>query len=187
MSIGAADWVVLSLPLLIFVAKVIELTLSTVRTILVVSAMSVPAALVGFFEITFGVVAMGLVVSHLTNPLAIVGFASGFSIGIIVGTWVEERLALGFRLVFVVNIDGTRDVSAQLRELGYRVTRLPGSGRSGSVEVAFSLVRRHSVPGLMSTLRSIAPGAFVTVMRSEHFAGGSFVEHRRLIDVSWWR
>jgi uncharacterized protein YebE (UPF0316 family) len=149
--------------------------------------MSIPAAVVGFFEIVFGVIAMGLVVSHLTNPLAIIGFAAGFSVGIIVGTYVEERLALGFRMVFIVNIDSTRDVSAQLREIGYRVTRLPGSGRAGSVEVAFTLVRRHSVTRLMSTLRTLAPGAFVTVMRSEHFAGGSFVEHRRLLGVPWRR
>ncbi|MFA7249991.1 MAG: DUF5698 domain-containing protein [Dehalococcoidia bacterium] len=164
------------IPALILLAKIIELTLSTVRTIFVVSGMSTRGAIVGFLEITFGVVAMGLVVGHLTNPLAIAGYAAGFSIGIIVGARVEEALALGYRIVLIVNIDATREASALLRELGYRVTRLPGAGRSGSVEVAFTLVHRRSVPRLMRTLHGLVPGAFVTVMRSERFAGGSLLD-----------
>ena len=170
---------VLALPLLIFGEKIVELTLSTVRTILVVSAMSIPAATVGFFEIAFGVVAMGMVVSHLDNPLAIFAYALGFSVGIVIGTRIEGLLAFGYRMVFIVNIGSESDVSTMLRDLGYRVTRLPGVGRSGSVEVAFTLIQRHAVPQLTSTLRERAPNAFITVLRTEHFVGGSLVDRRR--------
>ena len=169
------------LPLLIFGLKVGELTFSTIRTILMVSGQSVQAAILGFFEILLGVIAVGAAVTNLSNPLAVVAYAAGFSIGILMGSWVEERLALGWRVVQYVNTTVTLDVASALRAQGFRVTRLEGSGRSGSVEVGISLVRRRTVPELLHIITEAAPAAFVTVERAEQSVGGSFIADR-----PWW-
>lgn len=124
-------WGLIALPIAIFLLKIAELTVNTIRTILAVSAMSKQAALVGFIEAAIGVAAMGAVVTHLSNPFAILAYAGGFSVGIMVGTKVEEWLALGFRLVQIVNPDPTLGIATQLRRRGYRVTSLPGSGHGG--------------------------------------------------------
>lgn len=174
-------WDVVALPAVIFFLKVTELTVSTVRTILAVSSMSRQAALVGVVEAVVGVTAMGAAVTNLTNPFAIAAYAAGFGVGILAGTRIEEWLALGLRLVQIVDPDPARDVASQLRDRGYRVTSIPGFGRMGSVEVSLALVRRRSVPALLSAISAIAPGAFITVQRADRSTGGSFVA-----EPSWW-
>lgn len=174
-------WELIGLPIAVFVLKVVELTVSTIRTILAVSAMGKQAAVVGFIEATIGVAAIGAVVTHLGNPFAILGYAAGFSVGIVAGTKVEEWLALGLRLVQIVNPDPVVPLAAQLRSRGYRVTSLPGVGRSGAVEIGLILVRRRSLPMLLSIISTLAPRAFITVQRSERSIGGSFMSER-----PWW-
>ncbi len=174
-------WDVVALPLAIFLLKVMELTVSTIRTILAVSSMSRQAALAGFVEAVVGVTAMGAAVTNLSNPLAILAFAAGFAVGILSGTRIEEWLALGLRLVQVVNPDPDLQVASSLRSRGYRVTSLPGVGRMGSVEVSLALVRRRSLRVLLSEISSIAPNAFITVQRADRSSGGSF-----MAEPSWW-
>lgn len=174
-------WDVVALPAAIFFLKVTELTVSTVRTILAVSSMSRQAALVGVVEAVVGVTAMGAAVTNLTNPFAIFAYAVGFGVGILAGTRIEEWLALGLRLVQIVNPDPALEVAAELRDRGYRVTSLPGFGRLGSVEVSLTLVRRRSVPALLGVISTLAPGAFITVQRADRSSGGSFLAER-----SWW-
>lgn len=155
------------LPVAIFVAKVAELTVSTSRTILVVSGMSARAALLGFVEITIGIIAVGAVVTNLDNPAAVLAYSLGFAVGIIAGGWVEERLAFGFRTVQIINPRDQLAVSAALRAHGYAVTQLEGVGRAGAVEVAFVVIRRRSLKALLAIIAEVAPRSFVTVERTD--------------------
>jgi uncharacterized protein YebE (UPF0316 family) len=170
-----------AIPFAIFALKIIELTLNTVRGILAASGMSRQAAFVGFVEAAVGITAMGAVVTRLDSPLAILAYAAGFAVGIIAGTKVEEWLALGFRLVQVVSHDRTVEVTKRLRDRGYRVTSLPGSGHAGAVEVGLTLVPRRSLPRLLALIATLDPRAFITVQRSERLSGGSFGAETR-----WW-
>ena len=174
-------WSLIALPVVIFLLKVAELTVNTIRTILAVSGMSRQAAGVGFVEAAIGVTAMGAVVTHLSNPLAITAYAAGFAAGIIAGAKLEEWLALGMRLVQVVNPDPAVGIALELRGRGYRVTSLPGSGHAGAVEVGLILIRRRSLPALLRAINELAPRSFITVQRSERSSGGSFISER-----SWW-
>jgi uncharacterized protein YebE (UPF0316 family) len=124
---------------------------------------------------------MGAVVTHLDHPLAIGAYAAGFAVGILVGGAVEERLALGLRLVQFVNPDPTLALAAQLRARGYRITSVQGAGQAGAVEVGLALVRRRSLRPLLAEVSTLAPRAFVTVERAERAAGGSFIT-----DQPWW-
>lgn len=171
----------LVLPVLVFVAKVAELTVSTSRTILVVSGMSLQAAALGFAEITIGIVAVGAVVTHLDDPFTILGYSAGFAVGIIAGGWVEERLALGYRTVHIVNTDQGVDLARLIRQRGYAVTRMEGTGREGPVEIGLAVVQRRSLPGLLAAIAAVAPTSFVTVERAERPIRGTF-----MADRPWW-
>lgn len=177
MSGDAAEVILLSAA--IFAAKVAELTVSTSRTILVVSGMNLQAALMGFVEITIGIVAVGAVVTNLDKPIAVAAYSLGFAVGIITGGWVEERLAFGYRTVRVINPKGEVGVSATLRAHGYPVTQIDGFGRAGSVEVAFIVIRRRSLNELLAMIGSIAPRSFVTVERTDRPIRGMLLGRRR--------
>ena len=165
------EFELLVLPLLIFGARIVDTTIGTVRIVLLVAGSRWIAALLGFIEVAIWLAATGGVVTHLDNPLLIVGYAAGFAAGVLLGGWLEERIALGYRQVQVINNDPAIDVAARLRDRGYRVTRIEGHGLQGPVEVSTLLVRRRGLRRVLGAVRWIAPRAFVTIERAERPIG----------------
>ncbi len=173
------------LPFLIFGARILDVSLGTLRVMFTVSGSRWIAAALGFVELTIWALAVGGLVNNLTNPFALVAYAGGFAAGTLVGLTIEDRLALGFRTVQIVNADSGVDLASRLREAGYRVTELAGEGRSGPVEVILLVIRRRQLNDLRRLITEVAPSAFMTVERADRPAGGAFgaLGGRR----AWWR
>jgi len=166
------------IPLLIFVARIGDVSVGTVRTILVMGGHQVAAAVLGFVEVTIWVLAVGGALKYLSEPLAVIGYAGGFAAGVLVGMWIEERLALGYRMVRVISRNPEVDLAEKMREEGYRVTRLQGSGRTGAVEIDFLVIRRKSLRQVRGLINKYAPDAFLTVERVEQPSGGGLTDSR---------
>ena len=166
------------IPLLIFGARICDVSIGTVRTMFVISGHSVTAAILGFIEVSIWVLAAGGAISNLTNPWAIIGYAGGFACGVYLGMWIEERIALGFRMVRVICRDNGHQMCLALREHGYRVTQIEGSGRTGPVEIAFLVIQRRKLNEVRAKIAEISPDAFVTIERVEPPIGGGFTDNR---------
>lgn len=183
------------IPILIYLARICDVPIGTVRIILVIGGHRYIAACLGFFEVIIWVLAAGAVIKFLDYPLALVAYGAGFASGVLIGMSVESRMALGYRIVRVIspehgdgaerNGDGL-GLCQRLREGGYRVTRVQGSGRDGPVEIAFMVVKRRSLNELLAAVESLAPGAFVTVERVEQHTW-SGVDDARLSRRLWTR
>lgn len=154
-------------PVLIFFARICDVSLGTVRMIFVVSGWQWRAAAIGFFEVLIWALAVGGLVSHITHPPVLLAYALGFATGTLVGVVVERRLALGVRVARLINRDLDVDLSARLREAGYVVTRVEGKGRDGPVEVAFAVVPRRKLPKLLREVERTAPQAVATIERAD--------------------
>jgi len=173
------------IPLLIFVARISDVSIGTLRMILVISGHRIMAAVLGFFEVIIWVLAVGGAITYLTHATALLAYAGGFACGTLVGMTIERRMALGFRVVRVINPRGESSISDSLRERGYRVTQLEGQGMRGPVEIAFMVVRRKVLDKLLEQVRAVAPGAFVSVERAEKVNGQGFESSR--LDRAAWR
>ena len=177
----------LIIPLLIFVARAADVSLGTLRMILIIQGMRwVPAAL-GFIEIIIWVVAVGNVVTNLTDPLVLVGYAGGFSMGTLLGSVIEQRVGIGFRIVTIVNPKIELELAKRIREAGFAATEIAGEGRAGPVEVVVAVVRRRSMAGLSLLLKEIAPQAFLTVERAERAEAGFLAPSARKTQLHWFR
>lgn len=150
-------------PLIIFLFRIGDVSLGTLRMLLAVRGGRLLPPLIGFAEVLIWVLAAGSVVQNLSSPLHVIGYAGGFAAGTAVGLWVEARLALGVATVQAVTRDVTVDVAAALRDLGFGVTRVIGHGRDGEVAITYTVVRRREVPGVLRAIELAAPGAFVSV------------------------
>lgn len=162
------DWVI---PLLIFVARIFDVSIGTFRMIMVISGQRMVSAVLGFVEVLIWVLAVGSAVEHLSNPAAVVAFAGGFATGTLVGMTIENRLALGYRVIRVINPLPDLDLAGTLRGQGYTATRLDGHGRDGPVEIVFLPVRRKSVTELLDRIAAVTPDAFLSVERAERVSG----------------
>lgn len=108
--------------LTIFIINVCYVTFLTMRTILTLKGYRYIAASVSFLEVLVYIVGLGLVMSNLDHIQNIIAYAFGFSIGIIVGMKIEEKLALGYTVVNVTSAEYELDLPNELRNLGYGVT-----------------------------------------------------------------
>ena len=86
------------IPLVIFAARVGDVSIGTVRTIMMINGSRLGSAILGALEVTIWVLAVGGVLKYLPNPWAVLGYAAGFGTGVFVGMSIEDRLAMGFRL-----------------------------------------------------------------------------------------
>lgn len=164
----------LYIPALIFVARIVDVSLGTMRMILTINGHRWWAALLGFVEVGIWALALAGMVIYLSNPLAIVGYAGGFAVGTVVGLFIEERIAVGYRTVQVINANPEVQVAPRLREAGFRATTLPGMGQFGPVEVVLMVIRRRSLGQVMRVVEEIAPRAFVSVERADRPSGEAF-------------
>ncbi len=155
------------IPILIFAARVGDVSLGTMRMIFVINSWRGRAAAVGFVEVLIWAAAVGGLVSYISNPVVLVAYAGGYATGTLLGVTIERRLAFGTRVVRLINRNSQVHLSARLREAGYRVTRLEGSGRDGPVEVAFAVVKRRVLPVMMQEVKRLAPEAVMTIERAD--------------------
>ena len=162
------------IPPLIFAARVFDVSLGTFRMVLVIANHRYLAAVLGFFEVLVWALAVGGVIKFLGNPFALICYAGGFAAGTLVGMIIEDRVALGYRVVQIINRDRAIDVASSLRDRDYRVTRLEGAGRDGPVEIAHTVIRRRHLQSVLALVNSVAPEAFVTIERADRPSGGAF-------------
>jgi len=147
---------------LIFVLRVCDMSLDTLRVLVVVRGRKAPAWILGFFQSVIFVIAISSVLSHLDNPLNMIGYAAGFATGNVVGMLVEERLAIGHIHMRIVSSRLGSAVSDRLRAEGYAITEISGRGKDGAVTVLECSVLRKNVNLVRETVNEIDPSAFIT-------------------------
>jgi len=148
----------------IFLARVVDVSLGTLRTILIVRGYRLPAAAIGFCEVLLWLLAAAQVLRHLDHWYLAAAYAAGFATGNYVGIWLEGKLALGLDLVRAISSDRAVRLAPALRTAGHSVIELEGrGGDSDPVEVLYLVARRRQLPQLMELIRRTDPGAICTV------------------------
>lgn len=114
----ASPWI---LSAAIFLARILYVSLGTLRTILVFRSYPVYAALLGFLEIVVWVLAAGQVLQNLDEWCLVVAYAGGFAAGNVVGIWLESKLAVGVELVRAISENRNIPLAERLRASRYCV------------------------------------------------------------------
>ncbi len=161
--------------LFIFVARVIDVTCSTIRTLMVVQGRKLQAAVIGFFEVTIYITALGKVVDSLDNPMNLLVYGLGFACGNYVGIMVENRIALGnLGAQIILKSSGNKELIDILRGNKFGVTIMDGYGIDGPREVLTVALNRKDLAKLKSIVYSYDPKAFITVSSINPISGGYF-------------
>lgn len=157
--LSPASWISAGI---IFLLRVTDMTLDTLRVLFVMRGRKGLAWLLSFFSAAVFVMAIGTALSNLQNPLNILGYAAGFATGNVVGMIIEEKLAIGHILLTIISQRRGAAVTERLRSEGFAVTELPGRGKDGSVALLNCSVMRKNVDKVRKTVNEIDPDAFIT-------------------------
>jgi uncharacterized protein YebE (UPF0316 family) len=154
-------WVVL--PLIIFFARVCDVTLGTIRIIFISRGMRKYAPFLGFFEVLIWIVVIGQLVQHLSSVTAYIGYAAGFATGNFFGMWLEDQLAIGTYILRIMVSEDTNELLTKIHEAGFGVTQVDGYGSMGPVKLVYIVVKRKHVNLAMSIIHKCLPNAFITI------------------------
>jgi len=151
------------LPLFIFLARIIDVSLGTLRIIFTTKGMKRVAPFVGFFEILIWLMAISRIMQDLDNWVSYIAYAAGFATGNFVGMYLEEKLAIGHEMIRVITRKDATALIADLRSGGYGVTSVKAQGIDGEVAVIFIIARRSMIKSVLDKINHFNPRALYTV------------------------
>lgn len=154
-------WIVI--PLMIFFARVTDVSIGTLRIILVSKGRKNIAAFLGFIEVSIWLLAISQVMQHINNIACFLAYGLGFGTGNIVGIIIEEKIALGLQAVQFITRSTLDFLPMALRDGGFGATVIKASGAKGEVNIIISVVPRKDVKQVIDLARQIDPNVFVSL------------------------
>jgi uncharacterized protein YebE (UPF0316 family) len=177
-------WVIL--PLLIFSARVVDVSLDTIRILFISKRLKYLAPVIGFFEVLIWLMAMRQIMQDLNNIAYMIAYAAGFATGNFVGMYIEQLLSIGKVIIRIISRDCDGLVDS-LRTSGCGVTSIEARGLNGPVKIIFSIINRADVAKVVAKIREFNPQAFysledVSSAREEVSYGDITLKRKRLMD-----
>jgi len=168
MEIGFMDTNLFSylvLPVMIFCARILDVSLDTIRIVMVAKGERRIAPLLGFFEILIWLIAISTIMKHLDNWMCYFFYAGGFATGNYIGIRIEEKLAVGIVQLQIITTRQSNELINSLKEAGYGFTHhiAEGGASSKSVNVIYSIIGRNDLDKVVEIIREINPDAFYSI------------------------
>ena len=156
------NWVVF--PLLIFFARVCDVSLGTLRGVFASKGFKQIVPFIGFFEVLIWLLAIGQIFQNLNgNFVFYLAWAAGFAAGSYLGLTIEEKLAIGIQVVRIITNQDSEALIEALKNENYGITVIDGKGARGSVKIIFTIVPRKSVKNVVRILDLHNPSSFYSV------------------------
>lgn len=159
----------------IFFGKIIEVTVSTMRMVLINRGERVKGSIIAFFDILLWLIITGTVLQgYQEDPLRILVFALAFSVGNYLGSWLEDKLAFGLSSIQVIvpESEESRNLADLLRKNNFAVTVIRGTGRNGDRELLLLHLKRKRITDAVALINSNFPTAVIVVNDSKVISGG---------------
>ncbi len=165
------------LPLLIFLFRIIDQSIGTLRLIFAAKGLKRLAPLFAFFESFIWLVAIGQIMKQLDNIYCYLAFAGGYAAGNFFGILLEEKLSIGNVVIRVIPKRDTTELINHLRAENFGVTVVPVDGMMGPTKMLFTTIRRKEAPYVIGIIKQYNPTAFYTIDEVKVVSGGYF-DHR---------
>ncbi len=151
------------LPLLIFLARVTDVSMDTMRILFISRGKKYIASILGFMQVLIWLLAIRQIFLNLSNVLCYVAYAGGFATGTWVGILIEEKLAIGIQVIRVITKKDATQLINFLKNNNYGVTSVDGHGATGRVNIIYTFVNRNQIPGVVEIIKKFNPNAFYTI------------------------
>lgn len=165
------DWF---LPLLVFFARILDVTLGTLRIIYVNKGKRLLAPILGFVEVFIWIVMVSQLVRGVSSLVGYLAYAAGFAAGNYVGMLIEDRLAIGTLIVRAIVSGETGSLITSLTKAGFGITHFNAHGANGPVHVIYTVINRKELDGVIRLIHANHPHAFYTVEETRMASEGVF-------------
>lgn len=164
--------------LLVFVLRVTDMSLDTLRVLFMMRGRKLTAAAIGATQAGVFIIAVAEVLTRPLNPFTVAGYALGFGVGILLGMAVEERLAIGYMMFRVYSPSHGNEIAAALRAAGHASTEFYAQGRGGEMTVVNCAVMRKEANDVRKIIMEVDRDAFITMDEVRPLQRGYFRKGR---------
>jgi uncharacterized protein YebE (UPF0316 family) len=147
--------------LVIFLARVCDVSLGTIRVQFIIRRQKLLAALIGFVEVLIFILIVSRVIQDIQHWPYVLAYAGGFATGTLLGMSLTERLSQRLLQATVIGNGSHEQMEAALREAGFALTRYQGTGRDGPVDVIDVICSSRALSRLTEVVSRVDPQAFL--------------------------
>ena len=166
-------WVIL--PILIFISRICDVSIGTIRIIFVSRGKKLIAPILGFFEVSIWLLAMSQIMQNLDNAVCFIAYAGGFATGNYIGILIEEKLAMGTLIVRIFLVNDNTNMRERLYEAGFGVTTIDAhGGTNGEVKIIYSVIKRKALSEVVEIIEACESNAFYSVEEVKSVRKGFF-------------
>ncbi|MGE5406811.1 MAG: DUF2179 domain-containing protein [Methanosarcina sp.] len=151
------------LPVLIFLARICDVSIGTMRIIFVSKGKKTIAPILGFFEVLIWITAISKIMQNLDNYVNYIAYAGGFATGNFIGMIIEERLAMGILMVRVFAHERGQELVATLNGNGFGATAVEAHGAREKLHLIYTIVNRNELDRVLGVINNFNPKAFYTI------------------------
>jgi uncharacterized protein YebE (UPF0316 family) len=151
------------MPLLIFLARICDQSIGTMRIIFVSKGKRNIAPILGFFEVLIWIIAISKIMQNLDNYVNYFAYAAGFASGNYVGMIIEEKLAMGILMIRVFANDKGTELVKILNSHGFGATVVEGRGAREKVHLIYTIVKRNEITSALGLINDFNPKTFYTI------------------------
>jgi len=181
------DWYMwVGLPLLVFFARVTDVTLGTIRIIFTSRGKKNIAPLLGFVEVFIWITVIAQITKGAHNIVAYLAYAGGFATGTYIGMYIENKLAIGMLVIRAIIPEHIKDLALKLQEKGYGVTSVDAQGSQGPVKLIYTIVMRKNLSEVANIIQQAYPNAFFTVEELRSVEHGVFPQSTSYNQNTFW-
>ncbi len=164
----------LVLPVLIFLARILDVSLGTIRILFVARGVQTLAALLGFFEVFIWMLVISSIMKNLDSPFYYVFYAAGFAAGNYVGIAIERHLYIGKVALRIITQSNADELLAFFREEGFGITSFDAEGAKGPVKILYSIIERKDLKNIIGHVKQYNPKAFYSIEDVKKVSEGTF-------------
>jgi uncharacterized protein YebE (UPF0316 family) len=151
------------MPLLIFLARICDVSIGTMRIIFVSKGKKYIAPILGFFEVLIWIIVISKIMQNLDNYVNYVAYAAGFATGNFVGMLIEEKLAIGIQIVRIFTNQPGKELVQSLNINGFGATSIEAQGAKEKVNIIYTIVQRNELNKALDIINSFDPKTFYTI------------------------
>ena len=162
------------LPLIIFFARICDVSLGTLRIVFVSRGKKNIAPILGFFEVLIWVVVISEIFKNVGNIVGFIAYAGGYAAGNYVGMLIEERIAIGKQLIKVFSAKDITSLQKSLNDSGFGTTIVDGDGSEGKVKILYTVIDRKTAGKAKEILTEFDPNIFYVIEDVKTVKSGIF-------------
>ena len=151
------------LPFLIFLARICDVTIGTIRIVMITKGQKIWAPILGFFEVLIWLIAITRIIKNMDNWVCYFAYGMGFATGNYIGMKIEEKLALGIAKIQIITMKAATNLIEALRSAGYGVTYQDAYGSNQNVSVIYTIIKRSEISNVENLIDQHNPNAFYSI------------------------